>query len=235
MGLFGDKEKEKELEREKAKYEALSLKLFFLKFKLVIVAIIVVIFSAIVLVWKITENMKGSALEDVENAVMDAIVGEEGEVTTITKTSLEKVFEISEFSTADYTYNAIAYAYKEDDITARYYVAYKGTVKAGMDFSKIQFEIDEVNKKIVLDLPECEIQSTTVDFGSMEYIFADKKYETETVSQEAYKLCQEDLAKRSAQEEELLYLARENAIAVVEALVYPWVNQLDAQYIVEIK
>ena len=67
----------------------------------------------------------------------DAIIGEEGTVTTISKASLEKVFEISELSTVDYSYNAVARAYEEDGVTPKYYVAYEGTVTAGIDFSKI--------------------------------------------------------------------------------------------------
>lgn len=112
----------------------------------------------------------------------DAIIGEEGTVTTISKASLEKVFEISELSTVDYSYNAVARAYEEDGATPKYYVAYEGTVTAGIDFSKIVIDIDEDTKIITITLPESEIQNTTVDFGSMDYIFENKKYETETVS-----------------------------------------------------
>ncbi len=233
MGLFGDKEKELELEKERNRNHQLVMKLFALRFKLAIGVIVLII--GVLVIWRIYAHFNQTSMDELQGAVSDAIIGEEGEVTTITKTSLEKVFEISEFSTADYTYNAIAYAYEVDEVTPMYYVAYKGTVKAGMDFSKIEFEIDEENKEIVVNLPECEVLSTMVDFGSMEYIFADKKYETESVSQEAYKLCQEDLAKRAKEEKELLYLAQENAVSVVEALIYPWVTQLDKEYVVEIK
>lgn len=100
----------------------------------------------------------------------DAIIGEEGTVTTISKASLEKVFEISELSTVDYSYNAVARAYEEDGATPKYYVAYEGTVTAGIDFSKIVIDIDEDTKIITITLPESEIQNTTVDFGSMDYI-----------------------------------------------------------------
>ena len=119
----------------------------------------------------------------------DAIIGEEGTVTTISKASLEKVFEISELSTVDYSYNAVARAYEEDGVTPKYYVAYEGTVTAGIDFSKIMIDIDEDTKIITITLPESEIQNTMVDFGSMDYIFENKKYETETISQEAYEMC----------------------------------------------
>ena len=165
----------------------------------------------------------------------DAIIGEEGTVTTISKASLEKVFEISELSTVDYSYNAVARAYEEDGATPKYYVAYEGTVTAGIDFSKIVIDIDEDTKIITITLPESEIQNTTVDFGSMDYIFENKKYETETVSQEAYELCKTDLARRAAKENDLMTLAKENAVTAVEALVDPWVQQIDGEYKVNIK
>lgn len=165
----------------------------------------------------------------------DAIIGEEGTVTTISKASLEKVFEISELSTVDYSYNAVARAYEEDGATPKYYVAYEGTVTAGIDFSKIVIDIDEDTKIITITLPESEIQNTTVDFGSMDYIFENKKYETETVSQEAYELCKTDLARRAAKENDRMTLAKENAVTAVEALVDPWVQQIDGEYKVNIK
>ena len=165
----------------------------------------------------------------------DAIIGEEGTVTTISKASLEKVFEISELSTVDYSYNAVARAYEEDGVTPKYYVAYEGTVTAGIDFSKIMIDIDEDTKIITITLPESEIQNTMVDFGSMDYIFENKKYETETVSQEAYELCKTDLARRVAKENDLMTLAKENAVTAVEALVDPWVQQIDGEYKVNIK
>lgn len=165
----------------------------------------------------------------------DAMIGEEGKVTTISKSSLEEVLEISELSTVDYAYNAVARAYEEDGETPKYYVAYDGTVTAGIDFSKIVIDIDEDTKMITLTLPESEIQNTTVDFGSMDYIFENKKYETETISQEAYELCRADLAERAAKEKDLLALAQENAVTAVEALVNPWVQQLDEEYKVTIQ
>ena len=69
----------------------------------------------------------------------------------------------------------------------------------------------------------------------MDYIFENKKYETETVSQEAYELCKTDLARREAKENDLMTLAKENAVTAVEALVDPWVQQIDGEYKVNIK
>ena len=166
---------------------------------------------------------------------VDFIEGEEGKVSTISEASLEKVFDISELSTADYTYNAIAKAYDEDGATVKYYVAYEGKVKAGIDFGKIKYDINEEEKIIHITIPEVEFTEKTVSPGTLEYIFKNKKSETENVYQEAFELCKQDLAERTDKEEELLQLAKENAVAVVEALVTPWVEQIDDEYKVVIQ
>jgi hypothetical protein len=157
------------------------------------------------------------------------------EVTTVSKSSLEKVLDISELSTLDYTYNAIANVYDEDNTTVKYYVAYKGTVRAGIDFDKIEVSEPDENKKILITIPDVEIQDTTVDMGSLDYIFTKSEYNKETVSQEAYQCCQEDLAQRAEETEELKQMAKDNAITSVQALIQPWLDQLEEGYTVEIQ
>ena len=154
------------------------------------------------------------------------------QVHTISKASLEKMLEISDLSTLDYTYNAIANVNDEDG-KPKYHVAYKGTVTAGIDFSQIGIEFNE--KVITITIPEASVQNIDVDMGTMNFIFEKKKYETETVSQEAYAACREDLEKRAAEEPRLLSMAKENATEAVKALVEPWVQQVDKEYTVEIK
>jgi hypothetical protein len=157
------------------------------------------------------------------------------EVTTVSKASLEKVLEISELSTLEYTYNAVATAYEEDNTTIKYYVAYEGTVRAGIDFDKIEVSEPDENKNIVITIPDVEIQDTTVDMGSLEYIFTKSKYNTETVSQEAYQCCQEDLEKRAKDTVELKQMAKDNAITSIQALIKPWLDQLEEGYTVDIQ
>lgn len=157
-----------------------------------------------------------------------------GEVTTVTTSSLEKILEISELSTVEYTYNAVTKHCLEDG-TIVYYVAYDGQVKAGIDFEKIEISVDEAAKKITVILPEVRIQGCRVDVGTLDFIFMKKEYNIASVSADAYKLCQADLEKKAAAEPKLLELARENAIQAVEALIEPWVQQVDAGYTLEVK
>lgn len=154
----------------------------------------------------------------------------------IAEVSLEKILEIAELSTVDYTYNATTAKYSKDNPEeVEYYVAYEGTVTAGIDFKEIKSERNEDEKTITLTLPEIEIQSICVDMGTMEYIFVKNEFETETISQEAYKLCKNDLKNRIKKEELLYTTAKENAISSVEALFKPWVETVDNEYKVIIK
>lgn len=156
-----------------------------------------------------------------------------GEVSTITKSSLEKVIEINDLETLDYTYNAVTDVRDEED-RLKYHVAYDGVVTAGIDFSNIDIAIDEEAKKISIKVPKASILDLRVDTGTMDYIFEKRRYETESVSHEAYKACLEDLKNRAEKEESLLEMADENALSTVRALIEPWVKEVDQAYEVEV-
>ena len=159
---------------------------------------------------------------------------EKKEVSTITQTSLDKIIEINQLSTVDYTYNAVVKVYDEEKKDLKYYVAYEGIVTAGIDFEKIDIAVNEEQKKVIIKIPDVEIHDVNVNMGTMEYIFAKDKYETETVSQEAYKASTVDLQERVKQEKDLHEMAKENAIASVRALFVPWIEQIDKEYTVEV-
>ncbi len=142
----------------------------------------------------------------------------------ITVSTLEKIVEVSDLSTFKVVYNGVACA--ED----KYYVSYEATVDAGIDFEKIEITVDNEMKKVTINLPEAEILDTYVDIASLDYIFIDKKANTETVSEEAYKLCKYDVKQESESQEAIIELAQQNAENVVIALVKPFVDQVDPEY-----
>ena len=89
---------------------------------------------------------------------------------------LDKILsvEIDELSTVEYTYNAIANVFDEKDKKGekiKYYVAYEGFVSAGIDFKKIEIQVNEAEKVVTVVLPEIEVHSTTVEMGSLDCIF----------------------------------------------------------------
>lgn len=158
-----------------------------------------------------------------------------GKVTTIAESTLKEVIEISELSTVEYAYNAVANAYADEEKTKlKYNVAYEGRVKAGIDFKDIDIDVDDENKKIKITVPEVKILDCDVNEGTLEYIFTDDKYNDLTVSSEASKICKADLEEKANNEEKLLDLARENAISAVQGLIQPWVEQIDNEYTIEV-
>ncbi len=177
---------------------------------------------------------KEDVSEKVEEFVEEKVIGEEGEVTTITEAQIKDVFEISELQIADYIYNAVTDVCDSDG-KLKYHVAYEGTVTAGIDFDAIDISVDDENKIITITVPDVTIQDAIVDEGSLEYIFEKKKYDNEGVFKEAYAICQNDLDARAENEKKLLDLAKENARQVIEAMVEPWVEQINDEYTLEIK
>ena len=149
---------------------------------------------------------------------------QEKKFTITAQSSLEKIIEISELSTIEYTYNAIATKYKDnvqDENNVEYYVSYEGIVTVGIDFNAIKIEPNEEEKKIVITLPEVEKHDILVNMGTMEYIYVKNAKEQDKISQEAYLLCKEDLKNRVSKEVDIEKNARENAISAVEALFEP--------------
>lgn len=154
----------------------------------------------------------------------------------ITESTLEKIIDVSDLSTYEAVYNGIApVSNKKDGKKTDYYVSYEAKVKAGIDFKQVKIAVDEKKKKISISVPEVEITDTNVDITTLDFIFENKKAETETVTQEAYKAAIEDVKKEIIDKDALYTLAADNAKNVIEALVKPFVKQLDDEYALEIK
>jgi hypothetical protein len=154
-------------------------------------------------------------------------------ITTITESTIEEVFEISELQTAEYVYNAIVTADSDDGKKVKYYVSYEGTVTAGIDFNNIKIDIDNEKKEITLTVPEVSILGTRVN--NLDFIFTNKKYNEQDTYNEAYTLCKADLDERIESDEKFMSMAKENTSQVVEAMVSPWVSLIDAEYKVTVR
>ncbi|MCM1159544.1 MAG: DUF4230 domain-containing protein [Bacteroidales bacterium] len=153
----------------------------------------------------------------------------------MTKSRLEEVIHVSELSTFEAVYNGITeVANKENPENIDYYVYYEAKVKAGIDFEKVEVNVDNEEKKISVTIPEIKINDVNVDIASLDYIFENEKANTETVSQEAYKAAIADVTNESANEPAIYELAEQNARNIVEALLSPFIKQFDAEYSLEI-
>lgn len=154
--------------------------------------------------------------------LMVMLFSPKGGTTFSAESSLREVLEIADLSTAEYTYNSIEEVKNEKGET-KYHVAYKGTVKAGVNFEKIQ--IIESDKKITVIIPSIEIQDVSVD-TNLDYIFTKNKYNTETIYAEAYSKCIEDLNEKAKTNPTLLATAKESAVDTIKALLRPFESQL---------
>lgn len=149
----------------------------------------------------------------------------------ITQATLQKVINVSELSTYEAVYNGIAKVmnvYNPERVD--YYVSYEAKVKAGIDFEEVDIQVDEEEKLITVTLPEIEIKDVNVDIASLDYIFENDKANTATVSEQAYKKCIEDATEESSAEQAIYDLAGQNAENIIEALIRPFVEQLDTEY-----
>ncbi len=157
------------------------------------------------------------------------------ESEVITKSTLERIINVSELSTFEAVYNGITQVMnKTDEQKVDYHVYYEAKVKAGFDFEAVKIKLDGKDKKIVITLPPIKINDINVDIASLDYMFENKKADTQTVSQEAYKAAIEDVTKESEKETAIYDLAKQNAVNIVEALVKPFVQQVDPEYQIEI-
>ena len=154
----------------------------------------------------------------------------------ISKSTLEDIINVSDLSTFEAVYNGIAKVTDEDNPEkVNYYVSYDAKVKAGIDFEKVDITVNTDEKIITVMLPEIKITDVNVDIKSLDYIFENEKANTETVSEEAYKKCIEDVTSESNSEDAIYELAEQNARNIVEALISPFVEQLDSEYRLEIQ
>ena len=154
------------------------------------------------------------------------------EPSIITTSTLEKILTVSDLSTFEAIYNGIAKVTNPDDAQKiDYYVSYDATVKAGIDF---EISVDNTAKIISVKLPEIKVTDITVDIGSMDYIFINDHANTETVSEEAYKWCINDVTDEITHEDAIYELAEQNAKNIIEALIRPFVSSFDSEYQLQI-
>ena len=156
---------------------------------------------------------------------------EEPKPTVLTVPTLQKIISVSELSTYTAVYNGIAQVPNPDKPEKiDYYVSYEAKVYAGIDFKDVVIEVDEETKEIRVSVPDVRINKVDVDISSMEFIFNNDKANTSTVSQQAYKACEEDAKQESEKQQAIYELAKQNACNVLRALIQPIVEQADAEF-----
>ena len=158
---------------------------------------------------------------------MGAGKAKEAEVTVVS--TLQKIINVSDLSTFTAVYNGIAEVPNEknpDKID--HYVSYEARVEAGIDFSDVAISMEDGT--ITVDIPDVKINDIIVDISSLDFIFFNNRANQSTVTQQAFKACEEDAKTESESQEAILELAQQNAANVATALVKPIVDQLGEGY-----
>lgn len=111
------------------------------------------------------------------------------EPVIITTSTLTDAIDISELSTAQFTYNGIAEIYKDADKgKVACHIRYYATVKAGIDMNDVKWKIDDTDKTVTPTLPEIRITANPVDEKKLSFIPSNYKGELN----EVLKVCRED-------------------------------------------
>lgn len=149
----------------------------------------------------------------------------------ITVSTLEKILNVKDLSTFTAVYNGIA-SVKRDESAEQpdYYVSYEAKVKAGIEMDQIEISVDNDGKTVTISLPDVEITEVNVDIASLDFIFYNSKADSSSVTQEAYKACEDDVKTEVQTQTAILDLARQNAVNIIRALTSPIIEQLDANY-----
>lgn len=154
----------------------------------------------------------------------------------ITKATLEKIINVSDLSTFEAVYNGITKVMnKEKPEKVDYYVSYEATVKAGIDMEAVNIEVDNENKIITIEIPQVKINDVDVQMPSLDFILESNKIDEKQILADAYKQCNADVKSETETETAIYELAEENAQNILEALIKPFVSQLDDEYKIEFK
>ncbi len=148
------------------------------------------------------------------------------------ESTLYNLVQVSKLSTYQCVYNDVCTVSSEDADEDDFYCAYEATVKAGIDFSKIRFEItqssaDENQRTITAYIPKATIGENDIDveITTLDYMFVNSSANKSGVSERAYRQCVADVKKKSANESQIFELAQENAENTIRALIKPFVEQ----------
>lgn len=148
----------------------------------------------------------------------------------ITNATLTDIINISDLSTAEFIYNGIATVYKDvNKEKVKYNIKYNSIVKASIDMQKVDFEIDNENKKIKPILPEIELTPTLIadSYDSFSFI----PYDTNIELDEIINVCKEDSIIEASESTELRETAKQNVQNTIEALLCPIVENYEYQII----
>ena len=111
---------------------------------------------------------------------------------------------------------------------SKYVFSYDGVIKAGLDFSLIELEIDPLGKKMTVMLPEIKILSNEIDEGSLE-VYDESKNIFSPLHLEDMNSSLGELKRKSQEtaiENGLLDQARANAELLIEGFLLSYSEEM---------
>ena len=134
--------------------------------------------------------------------------------------------DISMLSVSEFVYNGIAQREKEDG-SIDYNVFYKSTVKVSIDANKIEYTINEKEKKVTFNFPEFTIENPVIDVDSFSFIPS----RNDLFVRDAIALCRNDALSEAKNSEKLISSAQENLKSIVEAWYSPVLEGYTFEYV----
>lgn len=168
-----------------------------------------------------------------------AYKGSSSDIIMRARVAFQKSVDTEELRTATFTYNGVAKKCQEEckndgNDEYLYFVSYEGEVTAGIDFDKIDFNVDKKTKKMTIIMPEVKITNSSAFIEKQKYIFKNSKYDNVNEITEANRLCNEELTKKAKEDEQLLLTAKENAKIVLQQFFETWLSNYYDDYTLEI-
>lgn len=139
---------------------------------------------------------------------------------------LERAIGIDRLSSARYVYNGIAEVCDEGgNVTQRIY--YSGTVRAGVDMSDIEFEIDNERMTVMPLIPEITVSEPSIDESSFDYMPSNPNLELNEIIQ----LCKADATSEINRQGEIYETAESNLRMTIEGLTLPLIENTNYELI----
>lgn len=162
-------------------------------------------------------------------------------IKTNVKSSLERTEIRSNLETASFTYNVIAKKCKDDNKCDKestsikefeYVISCEGTITSGIDFSKIEIDVNDKEKKLIITMPEATITDTSMG-NDLKFINGDRVLANKM--EEARKLCKATTKEKSEADGTLLDTAKKQAQVVLQEYYEQWIKAYDSDYKVEVR
>jgi hypothetical protein len=179
------------------------------------------------IVFLVTKAHYGNQVETVEvirEIPVEKIIEKEVEISG--EEIRSSMANIGKLCTAEYSYTHVERVDSSREIkgfqipftTATFIYSYDGTILAGIDFTQIQIEKDDIAKKIKVTLPEAEMISSEIDQDSFElYDEKNNIFNPISVTDVADSIADlKNSEEEKAMEEGLLDKAKANAVTLVE-------------------